>query len=31
MNAEDTRQSIAHAQARGVLVMEAFMYRFHPQ
>jgi len=31
MNAEETRQSIAHAQARGVLVMEAFMYRFHPQ
>jgi predicted dehydrogenase len=31
MNADETRQSIAHAQARGVLVMEAFMYRFHPQ
>jgi predicted dehydrogenase len=31
MNAEETRQSIAHAQARGVLLMEAFMYRFHPQ
>lgn len=31
MNAEDTRQSIAHAQEKGVLVMEAFMYRFHPQ
>jgi len=31
VNAEETRQSIAHAQARGVLVMEAFMYRFHPQ
>jgi predicted dehydrogenase len=31
MNAEEARQSIAHAQARGVLVMEAFMYRFHPQ
>ena len=31
VNAEETRQSIAHAQAKGVLVMEAFMYRFHPQ
>jgi predicted dehydrogenase len=31
MNAEETRQSIAYAQAKGVLVMEAFMYRFHPQ
>ena len=31
MHAEDARQSIAYAQARGVLVMEAFMYRFHPQ
>jgi predicted dehydrogenase len=31
MNAEEARKSIEHAQSRGVLVMEAFMYRFHPQ
>jgi predicted dehydrogenase len=31
MNAEETRQSIAYAQARGIFLMEAFMYRFHPQ
>lgn len=31
VNAEDARQSIAYAKGKGVLVMEAFMYRFHPQ
>jgi len=31
MNADETRKSIEHARSRGVLVMEAFMYRFHPQ
>jgi predicted dehydrogenase len=31
MNAKEAEQAIAHAKSRGVLVMEAFMYRFHPQ
>jgi len=30
-NADETRKSIEHARSKGVLVMEAFMYRFHPQ
>ena len=31
MNAKEAEQAIAHAKSKGVLVMEAFMYRFHPQ
>ena len=31
MNAQEAEQAIAHAKGKGVLVMEAFMYRFHPQ
>jgi len=31
MNAKEAEQAIAHARSKGVLVMEAFMYRFHPQ
>jgi predicted dehydrogenase len=31
MNAQETEQAIAYAHSKGVLVMEAFMYRFHPQ
>jgi len=31
MNAGEAEQAIAHARSKGVLVMEAFMYRFHPQ
>jgi predicted dehydrogenase len=31
MNAKEADQAIAHAKSKGVLVMEAFMYRFHPQ
>lgn len=30
MNAREAEEAIAHAQRKGVLVMEAFMYRFHP-
>ncbi len=30
-NADDAREMIAAAQANGVRLMEAFMYRFHPQ
>ena len=31
MDAAQAAEAIAHARARGVRVMEAFMYRFHPQ
>ncbi len=31
MNAAEAERAIRHAQKKGVLVMEAFMYRFHPQ
>ncbi len=31
LNAAETEQAIEYAQKKGVLVMEAFMYRFHPQ
>jgi predicted dehydrogenase len=31
MNAEEAEQAIRYAEGKGVLVMEAFMYRFHPQ
>jgi predicted dehydrogenase len=31
MNAREAEQAFAHAKSKGVLVMEAFMYRFHPQ
>ena len=31
MNAEEAEEAIRHAERKGVLVMEAFMYRFHPQ
>ena len=31
MNAQEAEQAIRHAERKGVLVMEAFMYRFHPQ
>jgi predicted dehydrogenase len=31
LNAKEAEQAIAHAKSKGVLVMEAFMYRFHPQ
>ncbi|MGA2640882.1 MAG: Gfo/Idh/MocA family oxidoreductase [Spirochaetia bacterium] len=31
MNAREAEQAIAHAKSKGVLVMEALMYRFHPQ
>ena len=31
MNAKEAEQAIAHAKSKGVLVMEAFMYRYHPQ
>jgi predicted dehydrogenase len=31
MDAAEARQAIEHAERRGVMVMEAFMYRFHPQ
>jgi predicted dehydrogenase len=31
MNAVEAEKAIRHAQKKGVLVMEAFMYRFHPQ
>jgi predicted dehydrogenase len=31
MNAREAEQAFAHAKSKGVLVMEAFMYRYHPQ
>lgn len=31
MNAAEAEKAIRYAQKKGVLVMEAFMYRFHPQ
>ncbi|MEW5814176.1 MAG: Gfo/Idh/MocA family oxidoreductase [Spirochaetota bacterium] len=31
MDASEARQCIDYAHKRGVLIMEAFMYRFHPQ
>ncbi len=31
MDAKEAEQAIRHAERKGVLVMEAFMYRFHPQ
>ncbi len=31
MNAEQAEDAIHHAERKGVLVMEAFMYRLHPQ
>ena len=30
MNAAETKEAIQYAQRKGVLVMEAFMYRLHP-
>jgi predicted dehydrogenase len=30
-NAAEVEEAIAHCGAKGVLLMEAFMYRFHPQ
>jgi predicted dehydrogenase len=31
MNAAEAERAIRYAEKKGVLVMEAFMYRFHPQ
>jgi predicted dehydrogenase len=31
MNAQEAEAAIAHAKGKGVLAMEAFMYRYHPQ
>ncbi len=31
MDAKEAEKAIRHARGKGVLVMEAFMYRFHPQ
>jgi predicted dehydrogenase len=31
MDAREAEQAIHYAESKGVLVMEAFMYRFHPQ
>jgi predicted dehydrogenase len=31
MDAREAEQAIRYAESKGVLVMEAFMYRFHPQ
>jgi len=31
MDAREAEKAIRHAKGKGVLVMEAFMYRFHPQ
>jgi predicted dehydrogenase len=31
LNADETAAAFAYAEKKGVLLMEAFMYRFHPQ
>jgi predicted dehydrogenase len=31
MNAEETADAVRYAARKGVILMEAFMYRFHPQ
>ncbi len=31
LNADDAADALDHARSRGILAMEAFMYRFHPQ
>ncbi len=31
MNAAEAQAAVDHARSKGVLLMEAFMYRFHPQ
>jgi len=31
MNAQEAEEAVRHAEGRGVRVMEAFLYRFHPQ
>ena len=31
LNAAEAREALDYAQAKGIRVMEAFMYRFHPQ
>ena len=31
MNYKDTKEAIAYTEKKGVLLMEAFMYKFHPQ
>jgi predicted dehydrogenase len=31
LNAEETASAVAYAHKAGVMLMEAFMYRFHPQ
>lgn len=31
MNADEARNAIEYARSKGIHVMEAFMYRFHPQ
>lgn len=31
MNAPEAEKTVRYAEGKGVLVMEAFMYRFHPQ
>ena len=31
LNAPEAREAVDYAQAKGVKIMEAFMYRFHPQ
>ena len=31
LNAEEAAEAVDHARRRGVLLMEAFMYRMHPQ
>jgi predicted dehydrogenase len=31
LNAEEAAEAVDHARRRGVLLMEAFMYRLHPQ
>ncbi|MFC1650799.1 Gfo/Idh/MocA family protein [Candidatus Latescibacterota bacterium] len=31
LNAEEAREAAEHCKSKGVLLMEAFMYRYHPQ